>query len=88
MFILWRIFIIGGLIMLIDNVGKEARKILKEGLRSINNIEIKTRSIKGYIEPKNCEIVFNQGTLPEKIKAISQVKEYLLSFNSMRFERG
>lgn len=74
--------------MVIYSIGKEARKELKEGLKHITGIEIKTKKIKGYIEPRDCEVVFNQGILEEKLQAIKQVKEFLTIFRNNCFEKG
>lgn len=75
--------------MIIESVGKEARKLLKDKIKAISpDIELKNRNIKHLIEPKNVEIVFNQGNLPDKLMAIKMVKEALVRFHEERFELG
>lgn len=74
--------------MVIYSIGKEARKELKEGLKSISGIEIKTKRIKGLIEPRDCEIIFNQGILIKKLQVIKQVKEFLTIFRNDCFTKG
>ena len=74
--------------MIIEYLGKKARTVLKFKLVKISNIAIKTKNIKGYVEPKNIEIEFLQGNIPEKVKAISDVKKILADFRLYQFNNN
>ncbi|CAK0755349.1 hypothetical protein CCP1ISM_50050 [Azospirillaceae bacterium] len=72
----------------IDSLNKEARKEVKKRCKAINTgIELKTKSIKGYYEPKNVEVEFNIMDIVIKLKAIQEFKTMLKEFNLWQFTR-
>lgn len=75
--------------MIIENLSKEARQELKKRLKTISlDIEIKTKNISGYFEPKNIELIFNQSNIPDKTKAIKAVKDMLYDFRLYCFKNN
>ena len=63
--------------MIIEGLDKESRREFKALLKDVKGVILKTRSVNGYNEPKNLQIVFVCLSLEESIDAHSEVKSAL-----------
>ena len=60
--------------MILEGLDKVSRKELSKSLAGVSGVMLKTRSIKGYKEPKNVQIIYICITLEEKLLTVDVVK--------------